>query len=120
MTRLDRTPYAAQFTAVRKLAGIDRPVKEIARDLADITLTQPGVEPVRLGDVRDASAAAVLREVPAATGPRRVRPRARRDMVCGYEEDTIWKAINCPVLLLRGEEARGGMLPRQTRTAWPR
>ena len=28
-----------------------------------------------------------------------------------YDEDSIWKEIKCPVLLLRGKESLGGMFP---------
>ncbi|HVL11661.1 MAG TPA: alpha/beta hydrolase [Gemmata sp.] len=111
MARLDRTPYAPQFTAVRKLAGIERPVGEIARDLADILLTQPGVEPVRLGEVRDAAALRLSARCLPQLDRSVFDPVLDGTWFRGYDEDAVWKAIRCPVLLLRGEEARGGMFP---------
>jgi pimeloyl-ACP methyl ester carboxylesterase len=111
IAHLDRTPYYSQFTAVRKLAGIDRPVNEIARDLADIQLTQPGVAAVRLGDVRDATAIRFSARWLPLLDRTVFDPILDGSWFRGYDEDAIWKAIQCPVLLLRGEEARGGMLP---------
>ena len=66
---------------------------------------------MRLGDVRDATAlrfsAKCLPQLDRAV----FDPVLDGTWFRGYEEDAIWKAIKCPVLLLRGEEARGGMLP---------
>jgi pimeloyl-ACP methyl ester carboxylesterase len=111
VARLDRTPYYSQFSAVRKLAGVDRPVKDIARDLGNIQLTQPGSAAVRLGDVRDATAVRFSARWLPLLDRTVFDPILDGSWFRGYDEDAIWKAIACPVLLLRGEEARGGMFP---------
>ena len=111
MGRLDRTPYYSQFAAVQKLAGIDRPILDIARDLAAVILMRSGNEWVRLGDVRDASALRFSAKCLPRLDPAVFNPVLDGTWFRDYDEEAIWKAIQCPVLLLRGEEARGGMLP---------
>ena len=111
MARLDRTLYYAQFAAVQKLAGQDRPIADLARALADIPLPQPTGGTVRLGDLRDPTALRFSARGLPDLDPGIFDPLLTKSWFRGYDEDVTWRAIRCPVLLLRGEEARGGMLP---------
>lgn len=111
MGNLDRTSYFPQFTAVQKIAGQNRRVSEIARDLANIALPQPTGKTARLGDFRDASMLRFSARCLPDLDPGVFDPLLDGSWFDGYDEHAIWKAIKCPVLLLRGEEARGGMLP---------
>src|SRR5947199_30872 len=88
--------FAPLFPALRKLAGIERSVKELARDLADIQLTQPGVESVRLGDVRDAAALRFSARCLPLLDRAVFDPVLDGTWFRGYEEDAIWRAIKCP------------------------
>jgi pimeloyl-ACP methyl ester carboxylesterase len=110
-SKLPGTQYHALFTAVRKLAGLPRPTADIARDLANIQLPQPNGTFAPLSDFRDAPAlrfsASCLPELDTEV----FDPVLDGSWFAGYDEDAIWKAVGCPVLLLRGEPARGGMLP---------
>jgi len=108
---LTRTPYHAQFTAVQKLAGQVRPTAEIARDLANIELPRPNGNTVRLGDVRDPTGLRYSASCLPSLDPGVFDSVLDGSWFHGYDEVAIWKAIKCPVLLLRGEELRGGMLP---------
>jgi pimeloyl-ACP methyl ester carboxylesterase len=111
IAKLRRTPYHAQFAEVRKLAGQNRPVSDIARDLANIPLPQPNGTTARLGNFRDATSLRFSARCLPDLDPGVFDPVLDASWFNGYDEDAIWKAIACPVLLLRGEEARGGMLP---------
>jgi len=111
VAKLNTTPYFTQFTEVRKLAGQNRPVADVARDLANIRLPQPNGATARLGDLRDATALRFSARCITELDPAVFDPVLDGSWFTGYDEAAIWKAIKCPVLLLRGEEARGGMLP---------
>lgn len=109
--RLNRTPYHAQFAGVQKLAGQNRPVSDIARDLANIPLPQPNGTTVRLGDVRDPTTLRFSARCLTELDPAVFDPVLDGTWLRGYDEAAIWGAVRCPALLLCGEEARGGMLP---------
>lgn len=111
LAKLPRTVYHPQFVAVQKLAGQNRPIADIARDLANIALPQPNGGTARLGDFRDASMLRFSAKCLPELDPAVFDPLLGGSWLQGYDEHAIWKAIACPVLLLRGEEARGGMLP---------
>ncbi|MCE9563485.1 MAG: alpha/beta hydrolase [Planctomycetes bacterium] len=111
LAKLDRTMYYPQFVAVQKLAGRNRPIADIARDLANIELPQPNGKTARLGDFRDASMLRFSARCLPDLDPNVFDPLLSGYWLEGYDEAAIWRAIKCPVLLLRGEEARGGMLP---------
>ncbi|MBA4188863.1 MAG: hypothetical protein C0467_12770 [Planctomycetaceae bacterium] len=111
LAKLDRTMYYTQFVATQKLAGQHRPIADIARDLANTPLPQPNGSTARLGDFRDASMLRFSARCLPDLDPRVFDPLLDGTWLRGYDEDAIWEAIACPVLLLRGEEARGGMLP---------
>lgn len=110
-SKIDRTPYLTQFTEVRKLAGQNRPVADIARDLAAILLPQPNGTSVRLGSLRDPTALRFSARCLTELDPAVFDPVLDGSWFRDYQQDAIWPAIECPVLLLRGEEARGGMFP---------
>lgn len=111
LAKLPKTMYHPQFVAVQKLAGQNLPIADIARDLANIVLPQPNGSTARLGDFRDASMLRFSARCLPELDPAVFDPLLDGSWLQGYDENAIWKAIKCPVLLLRGEEARGGMLP---------
>ncbi len=111
LAKFASTPYHVQFTAAQKLAGQNRPVADVARDLANIPVPQPNGTMARLGDFRDAAMLRFTAKCLPDLDPDVFEPLLDGTWFDGYDEDAIWKAIKCPVLLLRGEEARGGMLP---------
>jgi pimeloyl-ACP methyl ester carboxylesterase len=111
VARLDRTPYHAQFAQVQKLAGQKRPVADLARDLAEIRLPQPNGTTVRLGDVRDATSLRFSASCLPDLDPGVFDPLLDGSWFDGYDEAAVWAAVRCPTLLMRGEAARGGMLP---------
>ncbi|WP_439625549.1 alpha/beta fold hydrolase [Gemmata sp.] len=112
LARLDRTMYHPQFAAAQRLAGQNRPVADLARDLANTPLPQPNGGTARLGDFRDAAMIRFAARCLPDVDPGVFDPLLGGSWLDGYDEEAIWRGTPCPVLLLRGEEARGGMLPR--------
>jgi pimeloyl-ACP methyl ester carboxylesterase len=109
--KIKGSAYYAQFAAVQKFAGQNRPIPDIARDLANIALPQPNGTTVLLGELRDATALRFSASCLPDLDPVVFDPVLDGSWFTGYDEAAIWSAVKCPVLLLRGEEARGGMLP---------
>jgi pimeloyl-ACP methyl ester carboxylesterase len=108
--RLADTGYYATFHAMQRLAGSNKPVTQIARELGDTLIpTADGV--VQLSTLRDGCAlrfiARCLQDVDADV----FTPILDRKWLDGYDESAIWRALTCPALLLRGDPALGGMLP---------
>ncbi len=111
LARLRSSPYFAQFQAVQRLAGQNRPVSELARELAAVPLPQPNGTTARLGDYRDITALRFAARCLPDLDPAVFDSLLDGSWLDGYDEESVWQAIRCPVLLLRGEPARGGMLP---------
>jgi len=120
------TDYARDAAAVVRALG--RPVVLFGHSLGAVTAAAvaaaepglvraavledpPSAEPVRLGEVRDAAALRLSARCLPQLDRSVFDPVLDGTWFRGYDEDAVWKAIRCPVLLLRGEEARGGMFP---------
>ena len=107
------TSFIHQFVGMKGVAERSggRTLAEIARDVAEIRVAPPDGAPlVRLGDVRDPvsvrfSASCLMRMDPAV-----LQPVVDGRWLEGYDLDALARQVQCPVLLLRGDEARGGML----------
>ncbi len=108
---ISETVFLSQFRGMQALAGSTRSVVEIARDLAEIQLVAPGTGRVtRFGDVRDdvslRFSARCLRQV----DPKVLEPLIAGEWLQGYDLDAILSGVRCPVLLLQGDMAAGGMM----------
>jgi len=107
------TAYAPVFQAMQRLAGTTLPTAAVAQELGEVVVSR-GIEgtPVRLADTRDGASlrfsARCLRDVDRDVY---VPVLARRWME-RLDFLEMLEKIACPVLLLRGEEKHGGMLPR--------
>jgi pimeloyl-ACP methyl ester carboxylesterase len=107
------SPFLSLFQGMHALAGDRRPVAEVARDLGEVRVPAPDGGTIRLADVRDGSnlrfGARCLKDVDpgvlaALLGERWVEVADLEGWV---------RSIACPVLLLRADEAYGGMLSRR-------
>jgi len=113
LARIFDTTYAPVFQAMQRLAGTTRPPGDVARELGEVVIGRgDGGTPVRLADTRDAASlrfsAHCLREVDRDV----YAPILARRLMEGLDFHDLLRHIACPVLLLRGDEQRGGMLPR--------
>jgi pimeloyl-ACP methyl ester carboxylesterase len=104
------TPFHSLFVAMRSLSGPDWDVPTLARELANKRIGPPDKPQVRLGDIREATAirfgAACLRQV----DPTVWDPLTGGRWLDGYDKQAVLGRIGCPVLLLQGDVAGGGML----------
>jgi pimeloyl-ACP methyl ester carboxylesterase len=106
-----QTIFFAMFQAFAELAGSDRPVAEIAAALGNISISLPGktLRP-RLGELRDAAGLRFMASCLKQVDPAVMRPLIAGQWLDGFDVPTVLARIRCPVLLLQGEYALGGML----------
>ena len=107
------TNYHPTFVAMRRWAGrTDLSCSEIAAQLREVPLRPtPDGRAVKLGDVRDAVSLRFSASCVRQLDPNVMTSILEDDWLTGYDVDNILAAIHCPVLLLRGNTALGGMLP---------
>jgi pimeloyl-ACP methyl ester carboxylesterase len=109
---LRATPFHALLAALQFLAGNGRSVPEIARALAEVRLGGDGAGTgARLGDVRDATSLRFSARCLTNLDPDVLTSLLAGRWLDGYDVETIFTAIRCPVLLLRADDRAGGMLP---------
>ncbi len=106
------TNYFPTFAAMRQLAGSGLLVSHLAKRFGEWELkTFPDGRALRITDVRDAVSirftASCLRDM----DPEVMRPILEGHWPEGFDFDSAVRSIQCPVLLLRGDVAKGGMLP---------
>src|SRR6185369_9963743 len=97
----------------QRLAGASQSTATVARELGNVVVSiAEGKAPVRLADVRDGASlrfsAKCLRDLDRDV----YTPVLARGWLEGLEFPALLSRVTCPVLLLRGNEALGGMLPR--------
>lgn len=113
-SNLAATHYYATFSAMSRLAGQQLPTAELAREFGRSVLkTFSDGRVLTIADVRDAVSlrftAGCLRDLdPAVMGT----------ILSGHWPDQfafedMLQSVKCPILLLRGDVAKGGMLPEE-------
>jgi pimeloyl-ACP methyl ester carboxylesterase len=110
LARLADTAYHPTFVAMRRLAGSTRDIGEVARELGETDVPSPA-GPVKLASLRDAVSLRFIARCLADVDGEVFTPALEGDWLTGYDERIVWRGINCPALLLRGDPALGGMLP---------
>lgn len=110
---IGRTPFHAMFAGMARLAGDRRPAAEVVRDLAEIRIPTGEEGGTRFGDIRDAVTlrftARCLRDV----DPEVFAPLLEGRLLDGCDLADAARRAACPTLLLRGDDAVGGMLSRR-------
>lgn len=110
---LKATNYHPTFVAMRQWASrTDLSIAEIALRLRDVPL-KPDADgrTQKLGDVRDAVSLRFTASCLRQLDPHVMQTILDDDWLTGFDMDSALSAIRCPVLLLRGNPALGGMLP---------
>ena len=109
--RLLDTPLRGYFAQLRSLAlrGLDVP--ELSAAMAEIRMPLSGSSgSVRLGDLRDEATLRFGAECLAQADPEALKPIVDGVWLRGYDARALFRRIVCPVLLLQGSGALGGML----------
>lgn len=112
LARVRDTVYGVTWPAMRELAGSDRPVLGVVGALANIRV--PGARPgetVRLGDQRDAASLRFLAGCLRDMDPAALTPAIDGGWLGGFDPLAVATRVECPVLLVVGDPACGGMLP---------
>ena len=115
--QLRQTSYHTQFVAMQALAGSALSVAELTRKLVDVQVpTAKGT--VRLGDLRDATSLRFTARCLQMVDPRVMTPLIENRWLEDVSLDEWARQVACPVLLLRGNETLGGMLPKADAESW--
>lgn len=110
-SRIHNRNLHSYFCGLQRFAASDRPVGELARELAEIPFGLPGgKESSRLGDVRDAAALRFTARALKQLDPAVLSPVVQGEWLKGYALDEIARRVQCPTLLLQADELAGGML----------
>jgi pimeloyl-ACP methyl ester carboxylesterase len=105
------TPFHALFTAMRSACESKLGVAALARSLAETRFDMPGTAGgVRLGDLRDRPSLRFMAVCLKRVDPTLWDPVVEGRLLDGYDRPALLRRIRCPVLLLQGDVAEGGML----------
>ncbi len=108
-----KTPFYAMFAGMQRLAGDRRPLRKIATELADIRIPVAGVEGgARLGALRDATGLRFLAKCLQDMDPDVFTPLLEGRLLHGCDLQALLSRVKCPTLILRGDDAAGGMLSK--------
>lgn len=123
-SRIGETALLAYFQQIQQLAVQSLPVEELADALANVRLVDPvTAETTRLGDTRDCEAIRLYANCLHRGDPRVLSSIVAGTWLKGYDVESVFRRIECPVLLLQGNLALGGMLTEADATsvsAWCR
>lgn len=112
LARVGEGDYRPIFELYRRYAGSALPVPQLARLLDAAVLESPaGGPPRRFGAIRDAAGVRLTAACLKALDPAVLDPLLGGEWLGGVEWPAALGAVACPVLLMRGEPALGGMLP---------
>lgn len=112
LTAVDRSPYAAVFTLYREHAGSTLSVGELARTLSAAPLAgAPGMPTTTFGATRDPANVRFTASCLKGLDPATMLPLLANAWLDGIDWEATLRRVTCPVLLLRADPTRGGMLP---------
>jgi pimeloyl-ACP methyl ester carboxylesterase len=113
LKNLPETAFYSLFAGMRALAGPGRSVGELARELAEACVAAPGKPGVRLGDLRDATSLRFTARCLLDMDPEALTPLLEGGWLDGLDLPAQYRGVHCPALLLRADDAYGGMLARR-------
>jgi pimeloyl-ACP methyl ester carboxylesterase len=110
---LPETAFYSLFAGMRSLAGPGRTVCELTRELAELRIAAPGQTGVRLGDLRDATSLRFTARCLQDMDPAALTPLLEGGWLDGLDLPALYRGVRCPALLLRADDAYGGMMARR-------
>lgn len=112
LATVDRSPYAAVFRLYREHAGSELAVGELARVLAAAPVPgAPGMPATTFGAGRDPASVRFTASCLKCLDPATMDPLLADAWLDGIDWEGTLRRVTCPVLVLRADPARGGMLP---------
>jgi pimeloyl-ACP methyl ester carboxylesterase len=112
LINIRQTPLFPLFSQLQALAGRKEPVATLARQVAEVRFPTADGRTITLGEVRDATSIRFTARCLQDLDPEVLTPLLEGRWLEGYDLEVVARAVQAPVLLLRGEEQLGGMLPR--------
>lgn len=107
--RIEESGYRSIFAAYRDLLARGFRGRELARSLARIPIGGGK----KLGDVRDAVSLRFSAYGLERTDPAVLEPILEARWLEGYDLESIARGVSCPVLILQGDGAAGGLLAEE-------
>lgn len=112
LSAIDRSPYAAVFSLYRTHAGSGLSVGDLARVIAAAPLPGAvGMPATTFGATRDPANVRFTASCLKSLDPATMAPLLANAWLDGIDWDSTLRRVACPVLVLRADPARGGMLP---------
>lgn len=110
-SRIRQTALHGYFQSLQRWAGSQAPHDQIARELAEITVTDPTTRvSFRLGDLRDAAQLRFMASCLARLDPKVLDPIVQCRWLEGFDWRQVFRDLACPALLLQADTAVAGML----------
>jgi len=108
LVNLAGSNYAIQWQAMQRLAASDRPIGDVASELAEVRLTNG----TRMGDIRDALALRFLAGCLRHLDPAVLTPPLAGNWLEAFDLLHTASQVHVPALLMVADTAAGGMLPK--------
>jgi pimeloyl-ACP methyl ester carboxylesterase len=108
-----QSPFFSLFAGLQALAGRKEPVAELTRLVADIHIPTADGSLIAFGELRDPTSLRFTARCLQDLDPEVLTPLLEGRWLEGYDVEALCKAVQVPVLLLRGDEKLGGMMPRE-------
>ena len=109
--QVDATGYGQIFRAYQQLGGSTEPVARLASRLASLEILDPAGKLRLLGQMRDAPSLRFMAACLKRIDPNIALAALNPDWLEGIHLGPALRQVLCPVLLLRGDPAFGGMMP---------
>ena len=111
LQQLDSTGYYDLFKAYARWGGTPATVPHLAAELAGLEILDPSGKRRPLGQMRDQASLRFMAHCLKSMDPACPMPVLNGQWLQGIQLGQSLRGIQCPVLLLRGDPAFGGMMP---------
>jgi pimeloyl-ACP methyl ester carboxylesterase len=109
--RIGETSFHRYFKDVREIARRGGSADQLFEQLCELRIVTPGDgQGIRLADLRDATSIRFSATCLTNVDPKLLDPLVDGTWLDGYDLPSILNKMRCPVLLLQGDTASGGML----------
>lgn len=113
LKNLRKTVFRTLFTLFQRFCGDERPLPEMAKDLAGYLNPLPSNASNKNAAIRDAVSIRFMAKSMKWCDPEVLTPVIAEHWLDGYDVEGIFRNVKCPALLFRADEALGGMLDKE-------
>lgn len=112
LKNIRKSVFHTLFRILQSFAGQERSVAEIAKDLGGYLMPMPNGMTSRLNQIRDTVSIRFMAKCLQSCDPEVLTPLIESRWLDGYDTEAIFHNVKCPALMLRADEAVGGMLAK--------